>query len=88
MLYELVYTLLLFSVITLAICTRKRFEGFVIAVTATSYAVVRFGLDFLRVGEATYAGLTLAQWACLPLLVLGVYTLRSGWSPGTGGIRG
>jgi prolipoprotein diacylglyceryltransferase len=87
-LYELVYTLLLFTAITLAICTRKRFEGFVIAVTATSYAVVRFGLDVLRMGEAPYAGLTLAQWGCLPLLVLGMYTLRSGCSQGTGGARG
>ena len=53
---------------------------FVVAVTATSYPVVRFGLDFLRLGDATYAGLTLAQWGCLPLFALGVYTLLSGWS--------
>ena len=78
--YELVFTLLLFSAITVAIHKRKRFDGFVIAVTATTYPVVRFGLDVLRVGEASYAGLTMAQWGCLPLLVLGVYTLRRGWS--------
>jgi phosphatidylglycerol:prolipoprotein diacylglycerol transferase len=78
--YELVYTLMLFTAITLAIRYRKRFDGFVVAVTATSYPVVRFGLDFLRLGDATYAGLTLAQWGCLPLFALGVYTLLSGWS--------
>jgi prolipoprotein diacylglyceryltransferase len=86
-LYELVFTLLLFTAITLAVRSRKCFDGFVIAVTASSYAVVRLGLDVLRVGEATYAGLTLAQWGCLPLFALGLYTLLSGWSLGGRGIR-
>jgi phosphatidylglycerol---prolipoprotein diacylglyceryl transferase len=86
--YELVYTLVLFTAITVAIRTRKRFDGFVVAVTATSYSVVRFCLDFLRVGDVTYAGLTLAQWGCLPLFGLGVYTLLSGWNRRIVRVRG
>ena len=78
--YELVYTLILFTVITMVIRTRKRFDGFIIAVTATSYPLVRFCLDFLRLGDSTYAGLRLAQWGCLPLFALGVYILLSGWN--------
>lgn len=78
-LYELVFTIGLFAFLTLAMQRRRRFDGFVVAVTATSYAPVRFGLDFLRIGDATYAGLTLGQWGCLPLCVLGVYTARRGW---------
>ena len=78
-LYELVYTLGLLTFLTIAMRRRRRFDGFVVAVTATTYALVRFGLDFLRVGDATYAGLTLAQWGCLPLFVLGVHTFRHGW---------
>ncbi len=78
-LYELVFTLGLFTVLTLAMRRRRRFDGFVVAVTATTYALVRFGLDFLRVGDTTYAALTLAQWGCLPLFALGVHTFRRGW---------
>ena len=51
----------------------RRSDGYVVAMVATSYAPVRFALDFLRVRDATYAGLTPAQWACIPLLALGVW---------------
>lgn len=69
--YELLYTIALFAVVRLGTRTRRA-DGWVIAVAATSYAPVRFALDFLRVRDATYAGLTPAQWACIPLLVLGL----------------
>jgi phosphatidylglycerol:prolipoprotein diacylglycerol transferase len=75
-LYELLFTLGLFTFLTLAMRRHRRFDGFVVAMTATTYALVRFGLDFLRVSDATYAGLTLAQWGCLPLFALGVHTFR------------
>jgi phosphatidylglycerol:prolipoprotein diacylglycerol transferase len=78
-LYELVFALGLLTFLTLAMRRRRHFDGFVVAVTATTYALARFGLDFLRVGDATYAGLTLAQWGCLPLFALGAHTLRRGW---------
>jgi phosphatidylglycerol:prolipoprotein diacylglycerol transferase len=77
-LYELMVTVCLFTFLTITM-RRRRFDGFVVAVTATTYALVRFGLDFLRIGDATYAGLTLAQWGCLPLCALGVHTSWCGW---------
>jgi phosphatidylglycerol:prolipoprotein diacylglycerol transferase len=78
--YELLYTLALFAVVTGALHKKKRFDGFVIAVAASSYPLVRFSLDFLRTSDPTYAGLTLAQWGCLPLLALGIHALLRGRS--------
>lgn len=69
--YELLYTIVLFAVVQLGTRVRRP-DGWVVAVAATSYAPVRFALDFLRVRDATYAGLTPAQWACIPLLALGL----------------
>jgi phosphatidylglycerol:prolipoprotein diacylglycerol transferase len=77
-LYELVFTLVLFTALTVALHTSRRGDGFVLAVTATSYPLVRFCLDFLRIGDPTYLGLTLAQWGCIPLFALGVHVLYSG----------
>jgi len=81
--YELLYTIVLFAV--LFVTTRQRRpDGYVVAVVATSYAPVRFALDFLRLRDATYGGLTPAQWACIPLLAIGLYFLRRTLSaPGT-----
>jgi prolipoprotein diacylglyceryltransferase len=75
--YELLYTIVLFAVV-LVTTRRRRYDGYVAAVAATSYAPVRFALDFLRVRDATYAGLTPAQWACFPLLALGLYFVARG----------
>jgi phosphatidylglycerol:prolipoprotein diacylglycerol transferase len=62
--------------------------GFYTGVMCTYYAPLRFMLDFLRAGEddsagpfggagdARYSALTPAQWACFPLLGLGLYMLR------------
>ena len=78
--YELLYTIVLFAVV-LVTTRRRRYDGYVAAVAATSYAPVRFALDFLRVRDATYAGLTPAQWACFPLLALGLYFVARGRRP-------
>ena len=78
--YELLYTIVLFAVLC-ATTRQRRYDGYVVAVAATSYAPVRFLLDFLRVRDATYAGLTPAQWACIPLLALGLYFMRGTLSP-------
>jgi phosphatidylglycerol---prolipoprotein diacylglyceryl transferase len=77
--YELLYTMVLFVVLTWSIRRGKKFDGFIVAVTAPSYALVRFSLDFLRTGDSTYSGLTPAQWACFPLLAIGIYALCNGW---------
>lgn len=61
--------------------------GFFVGSFAVVYAPLRFLLDFLRIREPVlgalsmeadlrYAGLTPAQWACLPLLLSGLYLLQ------------
>lgn len=75
--YELLYTIVLFAAVY-ATTLRRRYDGYVVALAATSYAPVRFALDFLRVRDATYAGLTPAQWACFPLLAIGLYFVARG----------
>ncbi len=50
---------------------RTRRPGAVAAAVALGYVLIRFPLDFLRENDARPAGLTLAQWGCLPLLALG-----------------
>jgi phosphatidylglycerol---prolipoprotein diacylglyceryl transferase len=72
--YELLYTIVLFAAVH-ATTRQARPDGWVIALAAASYAPIRFALDFLRVRDATYAGLTPAQWACLPLLAIALYFL-------------
>jgi phosphatidylglycerol:prolipoprotein diacylglycerol transferase len=57
---------------------RGSVKGWYIATAASIYAPVRFLLDFLRVGDPEggdlrYAFLTPAQWACVALLVFGVW---------------
>jgi phosphatidylglycerol:prolipoprotein diacylglycerol transferase len=85
-LYELVFTIGLFAYLTWAIRRGKPYNGFVVAVTAPSYARMRFGLDFLRAGETTYGGLTPAQWACIPLLAIGLHAMRRKRHEGEAGI--
>lgn len=68
-LYELLYlTLIVLPVMFLLDRTPRR-PGFFVVVFAALYMPVRFGLDFLRVSDATYAGLTPAQWAALAALL-------------------
>jgi phosphatidylglycerol:prolipoprotein diacylglycerol transferase len=63
--------------------------GFYMGVLCSSYAPVRFFLDFLREdesnnafgGDPRYGGLTPAQWACFALLGAGLYFLRM-WKKG------
>jgi phosphatidylglycerol:prolipoprotein diacylglycerol transferase len=62
----------------LSLMKKPRPPGFYIGIMCTSYAPVRFALDFLRARDVSgadprYAGLTPAQWACLILLSAGLY---------------
>ena len=69
-LYEALY---LFAVVLPALLwldRKARPVGFFLCAFAVLYMPVRFGLDFLRVGDATYAGLTPAQWVALGALAL------------------
>ncbi len=60
--YEMWLMLGLFVAITLIARRGRPSDGLVIAVAATAYAPIRFLLDFLRITDATYAGLTPGQW--------------------------
>jgi phosphatidylglycerol:prolipoprotein diacylglycerol transferase len=74
--YELLYTIVL--VVGLSWIGRQTFyrPGLLVAISCMTYAPVRFGLDFLRIFDATYWGLTPAQWACFPLFAVGLYAWR------------
>lgn len=55
---------------TLVVLDRKpRPVGFFLCAFAVLYMPARFGLDFLRVSDATYGGLTPAQWVASSVLV-------------------
>lgn len=78
-LYEALLTILL-TVVLYRYAKRPRPPGAIIALAATLYAPMRFGLDFLRATDVEhpdprYAGLTPAQWACLACFALGCYLL-------------
>ena len=75
-LYEMLWTI----VMTVALYASRNvrwFPGFHSALMIFLYTPVRFGLDFLRVDERTYWGLTPAQYGCIALLALGLHlTIR------------
>ena len=68
----------------------KRPVGFYIAVCLTTYAPVRFVIDFLRVApddplfrgatDPRYGGLTPAQWACFLAVAVGGYFFYRTWN--------
>lgn len=74
--YEFLY--LAVAVVPLMLVTARapRKPGFYLAAFALLYAPVRFTLDFLRVSDARYAGLTPAQYACMVILVMAIVTVR------------
>jgi phosphatidylglycerol:prolipoprotein diacylglycerol transferase len=77
-LYEALYALAL--TMTFQVLGRKpRRAGFYTAIAAVSYAPVRFGLDFLRIADERYFGLTPAQYGSILVLLAGlgvIYVLR------------
>lgn len=67
--YEFLYLALVLLPITWFVDRHPRPPGSYVLLFTVLYLPVRFGLDFLRVADATYAGLTPAQWAAILLLV-------------------
>lgn len=70
-LYEAIFTLGLMIAFRL-LARRAHPAGFYLALVGVSYAPVRFGLDFLRVADERYFGLTPAQYGSIGLFVVGV----------------
>lgn len=72
--YEFLYLVVVVVPLTLFWSRRTRKPGFHLVTFALLYTPVRFGLDFLRVSDARYAGLTPAQYACVAMFVVAVVT--------------
>jgi len=60
------------AIIFAILARKKQKTGVFIAVFSIWYATVRFILDFLRIIDKTYLGLTPAQYASIALLVFGI----------------
>ena len=54
---------------------KPRFPGFYLGLFLVLYAPFRFGVDFLRLVDVRYGGLTPGQYGCIALLVLAVVIL-------------
>lgn len=68
--YEFLYLAFFVAPLFLWMGRRRRSPGFFLAALILVYAPVRFALDFLRVGDARYFGLTPAQYAAVLSLLL------------------
>lgn len=75
-LLEFLYTLLVIAPIFVIVGRRKDHPpGFFLALFIMVYTPVRFMLDFLRLVDATYLGLTPAQWIMIPLFGLALFLM-------------
>jgi phosphatidylglycerol---prolipoprotein diacylglyceryl transferase len=72
--YELLWMLLLFGILTLVI-RRRPAPGTLMGIFCVYYGVARGLSDFLRVNDKTVAGLTGAQWMCVLLIPTGIWIL-------------
>jgi phosphatidylglycerol:prolipoprotein diacylglycerol transferase len=72
--------LLAIAVTTIIYATRnvRSFKGFHFVLVIFMYAPVRFLLDFLRVADKTYWGLTPGQYGAIALLILGSFLVIRG----------
>lgn len=73
--YEFLYLAVVVVPLMLWFAGRERRPGFFLVSFALLYAPVRFVLDFLRVADATYAGLTPAQFAAVPIVIAALVTI-------------
>ena len=81
-LYEFLFLALVLIPVFVVVDRRKGPEAPFGFLFVGLYMPVRFGLDFLRVADATYAGLTPAQWVALTsIAVVVAVLLRPGYRP-------
>lgn len=73
-LYEAMYTVVIILVM-LVLGRRRHAPGTFVGVLAVIYAPIRFMLDFLRVRDVRYGGLTPGQWGAIAALGLGLYII-------------
>ncbi len=70
-LYEALLAVIM-SAVFLYVARRPQSTGTYMAIFCIWYGLARFGLDFYRVADVRYAGLTPAQYLCLVLVATGV----------------
>ncbi len=75
-LYEFLFVSLIQVPAVYAVCRRPWRSGSLAAAVNLIYSIPRFFLDFLRVGDARYLGLTPAQYGMIFLFVLGIVFAR------------
>ncbi len=75
-LYEAMYTALLVLFFRWLWQGPRRGPGFFVGMLALAYAPVRFLLDFLRIEDARYFGLTPGQYGSVVLVAAGLLLLR------------
>jgi phosphatidylglycerol:prolipoprotein diacylglycerol transferase len=78
--YEFLYTLFVLLPLTLILHRVNPPRGTILGAISMAYAVVRFGLDFLRAedvegADTRLAGLTPAQYACVALFLFGAWMI-------------
>lgn len=71
--YEFLFLALVVVPLVLVFRRKERPRGFFTALFLVTYCPVRFALDFLRVADATYAGLTPAQYLAVGGTLLGAW---------------
>lgn len=85
--YELLYLCVVLLPIMTVLYRRARQPGTMVLAFGILYLPVRFGLDFLRVADERYAGLTPGQWVALtaalllPALYLNIRSRAAGSIP-------
>lgn len=57
---------------------KTHFKGWFLATFVVAYMPIRFALDFLRINDAPYGGMTPAQWFAIVLMGLGAWLLYKG----------
>lgn len=75
-LYEALYTVVLVVLFQILAKGRRRAPGFFVGLLPLAYAPVRFALDFLRIEDARYFGLTPGQYGSVLLVGAGLLVLR------------
>ncbi|MEZ4846495.1 MAG: prolipoprotein diacylglyceryl transferase [Bdellovibrionota bacterium] len=75
--YEFLFTIVM-TVIVYGLAAQKKDRpvGFYLAISLLMYSVVRFFMDYLRVADAKYAGLTPAQYACIGVGIYSIYLFK------------
>lgn len=74
-LYEALYFLLVLAPLFAVLGRKRRAPGFYAGVLCLMYGPIRFVLDFARIVDVRYAGLTPGQWGSIALSLFGVYLM-------------